>query len=407
MEITIMSGTQWGDEGKGKCAYYMSQFSDISIRSIGGANAGARFYHEGKKEDEDWFFRMLPAGMLRDNVGVIADGVVIGLERLVFEIDKLEQHFGDLSERLLISGNAHIILPSHIDKDAEMDEGVLNIGTVRQGNGPVHADRTLRTGVSVDEFIESEGKPDGQTKHWNNEAFLKTLKKYRANSKLFLSNAGKSGKKILIQGTQGFMLDNMHGTYPHATSANTSSMGILHGAGLPYSKVVRNIGVTKAYTTRYSQGLMPTECPPDTVAHIRSLGNDVSNDVGKNLRIGWLDIVALRYAQEINQFSELFLTKIDALSELDEIPVCIGYDTGDEVLDICHEWSRKGPAKYKPVYKNLKGWKHPIRGLQNYDELPQEAKDYIAFIEGLLETPVSYVGTGPKNWEIIDRSENV
>ncbi len=391
---------------RGNALNYMSQFSDICIRSIGGANAGATFHYEGKEEDEDWYFSMLPVGMLRDNVGVIADGVVIGLKRLVFEIDKLELHSGDLSGRLLISGNAHVVLPSHIDKDAEMDEGVLNIGTVRQGNGPAHADRMSRTGVSVDEFIESEGKPDGQTKHWNNEVFLKTLKRFRCNSKLFLSNTGKSGKKILIQGTQGFMLDNMHGTYPHATSANTSSLGVLHGAGLPYSKVTRNIGVTKAYTTRYSQGFMPTECPSDAEAHIRSLGNEISHDLGKHLRIGWLDLVALSYAQEINQYSELFLTKLDVLSELDEIPVCVGYDTGDEILDICHEWSRKGQTKYKPVYKSMKGWKRPIRGLQNYEELPQEARDYIAFIEDRLETPVNFIGTGPKDREIIDRSKN-
>jgi len=400
MEVILISGTQWGDEGKGKVSYYMSQFTDVCMRCGGGSNAEATFYHEGK----DWRFRMIPIGIMRDNIAMITDGALISCDHLLLETNQLEEKFGDVSDRFMISGNAHVVLPSHRKKDAYIDEKVLKISTIRQGIGPAIADRAYRVGVNVYEFINSGGKPQGQTEHWENrEKYVEILQKYCKNTKRILMKLCKTDKKILIQGSQGFMLDNIHGTYPAVTSSSTSTVGLLNGAGLPYTSVTRNIGVTKAYITRYSPGPFPTECSQEDQEKIRNAGNEFSYGSLKPLRIAWLDIAMLRYAHEINDYSEFCLTKLDVLSDFKKIPVCIGYRHRNETINTCYEWSNMDTSEYEPVYKILKGWNCPIRGIRNFEELPTEARDYVKFIENQIGVSVSMIGTGPNDKDMIIR----
>lgn len=401
MELIIASGIQWGDEGKGKTSFYLSQFADVCMRSGGGSNAEASFYHEGK----GWHFRMIPSGVIRGKIGLMADGVLISCDHIMNEISQLEEEFGDISHRFMISGNAHVILPSHRAKDVRIDEKLLKIDTTRQGIGPAMADKAYRVGVNVDTFIRCGGEPAGQDEHWEDrEKYVEMLRKYRKNTKKYLAELRKTDKTVLIQGSQGFMLDNVHGTYPCVTSSYTSTAGLLHGAGLPYSSVTRNIGILKAYPIRFDRtGPFPTECSQSDQEHIRNAGNEFSHGTNKPLRIGWLDMVALRYAQEINHYTELCLNKIDVLSGLSEIPVCIGYRHRGETMETCYEWSNMDASEYEPVYKVLKGWQRPIRGVQDFMELPVEARDYVTFVEEQLEVPVTMIGTGPKNEEMIVR----
>ncbi len=400
MEVIMASGTQWGDEGKGKVNYYLSQFSDVCMR-CGGANAEATFYHNGKA----LHFRMIPSGLMRGNVGIMTDGVLIACDRLLLDIRQVEEIFGDVSDRFMISGNAHVVLPSHRAKDLAMDENVLKISTTRQGIGPAMADRAYRVGVNVDAFIRSGGEPQGQDEHWEErEQYVELLRKYRRDTKRYLAELQKTDKKLLIQGSQGFMLDNMHGTYPSVTSSYTSTAGLLHGAGLPYGSVARSIGILKAYITRLDQSsLFLSECSQSEQEHIRNTGNEFTHTSNVPLRIGWLDLVALRYAQAINHYTELCMTKIDVLSELKEIPVCVGYRYRGEIVDTCYEWSDIDSREYEPVYKVLKGWQRPIRGVRDFTDLPVETRDYVAFIEEQVGVRMSMIGTGPGDEEIIVR----
>ncbi|MEK8016629.1 MAG: adenylosuccinate synthetase [Candidatus Parabeggiatoa sp.] len=401
MELIIASGAQWGDEGKGKVSYYLSQFSDVCMRAGGGSNAEATFYHEGK----GYHFQMIPSGVVRGKVGMMGDGVLISCDRLMLELRQLEEEFGDISDRFMISGNAHVVLPSHRAKDAFLDQNVLKINTIRQGIGPAMADRAYRVGVNVDTFIRTGGAPEGHDEHWEErEQYVEMLSKYRKNTKRYLAELKKTDKTVLIQGSQAFMLDNVHGTYPYVTSSYTSTAGLLQGAGLPYNTVTRNIGIVKAYPIRFDRtGHLPTECAESDQEVIRNAGNEFAHTSGTPLRIGWLDMVALRYAQDINHYTEFFFTKIDVLSELKEIPVCIGYRYHGKTIDTCYEWSNMDLSEYEPVYKVLKGWQRPIRGIQDFMELPVEARDYVAFLEDQVGVRVSLIGTGPKDDEVIVR----
>lgn len=398
MEVFIVSGTQWGDEGKGKVAFYISQFTDVSIRCGGGSNAETTIYHKGK----EWDIQMLPVGIIRGNIGLIADGLLINCKRLLYEIENLENKYGNVKDLLKISGNAHIVLPSHIEKDKYLDEKILKISTIKQGIGPALADRVLRTGISVDDYIDTYKKFNREIDDWQDrEKYVRVLNKFRANTKECISKLSSTNKKILIQGSQGFMLDNVHGTYPYVTSSHTSTVGLLHGVGLPYTKVTRNIGVCKPYVTRYSTGPLPTECSVDEQNYIRDKGNEYSYSLRKPLRIGWLDLIALKYAQEINQYSELCLTKIDVLSGIINIPICIGYEYKGKVFNSCFDWNSQVSFDYKPIYKIFKGWSKNIRGIKTLSELPAEAKDYISFIEEFVKVKISMISTGPKDEEMI------
>ena len=401
MKLIVVSGIQWGDEGKGKTSFYFSQFADACVRCGGGSNAEYSFYHEG----EGWHLQMIPSGVVRGKIGILADGVLIHCDRLMAEIHQVEAKFGDISDRFMISGNAHVVLPSHREKDAELDERVLNIDTTRQGIGPAMADRAYRVGVNVDTFIRCSGEPASQNEHWQKrEAHVEMLRKYRKNTKRYLSELKNTDRTVLIQGSQAFMLDNVHGTYPYVTSSYTSTAGLLHGAGLPYNSVTRNIGVLKAYPIRFDRtGPLPTECGDRDAEYIRHAGREYSYTSGRPLRIGWLDLVALRYAQEINYYTEFCMNKIDVLSGLQEIPVCIGYRYRGETMKICYEWSNAKIGEYEPVYKILQGWQRPIAGMRDFMDLPVDARDYIQFVEDEVGVRVSTIGTGPRDEDAIAR----
>ena len=400
MHITIVNGAHWGDEGKGKICHYLSQQTDVSVRCNGGSNAG----HQVVIGNESISFRMLPIGIVNGNMGLITGEVVLGCDWLLRDIKIAEEKLGSISERLLISENAHVVLPQHRQRDTKLDQNSLKIGTTKQGIGPAISDRRSRVGVDLKSFLAGNVGSFGPLPDIYQE-YRQVLQQYAGSTNEYFAKqkAQKKELKILIESGQGFMLDNTHGTYPFVTSSHTSSAGLLHGAGLPVTWLKRNIAVTKAYVTRYSVGPFVARCEPQQEQQLREFGNEYGNHSRKPMLCGWFDLVALRYAQHVNHYTELCINKLDVLSPYDEIPVCVGYKYKGQILDTLYEWNNLDQDAYQPVYKVLKGWRKDISGLQSFAELPPEAQDYIKFIEDAVEVPVTLIGTGPKNNDVIDR----
>jgi len=399
MKLNIAVGAQWGDEGKGKINLHLAQGADICMRCGGGSNAECSVYHEGK----EFHFRMLPAGMVRGRIGLIGDGVLIRCDRLMKDVQALEAHFGDLSDRLIISGNAHVVMPDHVRLDGRNND-TGKTETIREGVGPAVADRAHRIGVTVDQFIAA----DGELAHyepWEDRAtFVALLKKYRGNIKEYLAGVRNSDVSVMIQGSQALMLDAIHGVYPAVTSTNTTTTGMLYGAGLPYSAVTRNIGICKAFPTRFDDtGPLPTEIPSPEQERIRALANEFCHVPIKALRVGYQDLVALRYSHQINDYSELCLNKIDVMTGLDRIPICVGYERDGRVFDAFYDWHTIADRPVTPVYEYLPGWTEDIRGAQTFTALPRNAQNYISFIEETVGVPIRIIGTGPADHEMIVR----
>lgn len=413
METTIISGAQFGDEGKGKVCYHLSKNSDISIRCSGGTNAEHTFMHNGSMLK----FRILPIGIINGNIAIITGNVVINCTILLEEIKKAKSIIGDISGRLFISENADIILPKH----REISKSNVNIGTIGHGVGPANADRRLRQGISlkayynnINEFLDISDK---------DKIALKKIKKYVCNTEKFLEKENSNNKKlkVLIEGNQGFLLDNLYGTYPYVTSSSLSSTAFLHGAGIAVNSLKRNVGVIRSYLSRFSVGPLVTRCTGDELNALRNAGNEYDVPTsryerelfnynkygrkGRGLDCGWLDIVALKYAHYMNSYTEFYLNKLDVLSYLDEIPVCIGYEYKGKLFHTFYEWSYLKEDDCKPVYKMIKGWKKNIFGINSPEQLPSEAEDYIKCIEDMIEVPIRFVGTGPGIEETIDRAK--
>ena len=425
MNVTLVLGAQWGDEGKGKIVDILSKDADIVARYQGGANAGHTVVFNGKK----FILHLIPSGILNPNsFCIIGNGVVIDPYALLEEIDLLGKFNISVDNRLLISNKAHLILPYHKILDKVSEEcSEKSIGTTGRGIGPAYVDKFARCGIRVSEILHPEilknhleknfkekiqlitkyyGK-DVEEQDYNRQISeyleaLNKIKQYVADTTFFINRQIKDGKKVLIEGAQGTLLDVDHGTYPFVTSSNPTSGGACTGLGIPPTVITNIIGVAKAYTTRVGNGPFPTELKDETSEIIRKNGFEYGSTTGRPRRCGWLDLVALKYSIMINGINSLALTKIDVLSSFSEIKVCVKYQIdGNETTEFPSDSIILDNAK--PIYQVLPGWNKSLAGINAYENLPSETKEYIKFIEDYLQIPVNIISTSPERTDTIIR----
>jgi len=421
MPAIVLLGAQWGDEGKGKATDILGDRVDYVVRYQGGNNAG----HTVVIGDQKYALHLLPSGILSPNVvPVIGNGVVIDPAVLLEEIKGLNDRGIDTS-KLVISSNAHLITPYHrtIDKVSERFLGKAKIGTTGRGIGPAYADKISRIGIRVqDLFDESilEKKIEGAlrdknqvlTKVFNRKdmqaqeildeyrGYAEILRPYMADTALLLNNALEEGKTVLLEGSQGTLLDVDHGTYPFVTSSNPTAGGACTGSGIGPTKIERVIGIVKAYTTRVGSGPFPTELENEDGEKLRTIGHEYGTTTGRNRRCGWYDAPIARFAVRINGHTDFFLTKLDVLTGWEKIPVCVAYEIdGKRVEEVPSSQTDFHHAI--PIYEYLPGWSEDISKARDIADLPKNARDYIAFLEEISGAPMSAIGVGPGRDETI------
>ena len=423
MAVDVLLGLQWGDEGKGKIVDVLTPKYDIIARFQGGPNAGHTLEFEGIKH----VLHTIPSGIFHKGVkNVVGNGVVIDPVVLKVEIDKLLPMGVNVQEQLLISRKAHIILPSHklLDKASEIAKGKAKIGSTLKGIGPTYMDKTGRNGLRVGDVFAPNFKELYDTlveKHKNllknfdiefdiesleKDFFegIETLKSLTPiDSEHYLNDAWKAGKKILAEGAQGTMLDVDFGTYPFVTSSNTITAGTCTGLGIAPNKIKNVIGIFKAYCTRVGSGPFPTEEDNETGEKIRQIGFEFGATTGRERRCGWIDIPALKYAIMINGVTELSMMKGDVLDTFETIKVCTHYMHNGEKIDYFPYSINDGNTT--PVYKEVKGWQTDLTKLTGDDQMPEALVNYIDYLEGLLEVPISIVSVGPDRSQTIMRKE--
>ncbi len=415
MPAVVLVGAQWGDEGKGKATDLLGDRVDYVVRYQGGNNAG----HTVVIGDKKFALHLLPSGILTpDCVPVIGNGVVVDLEVLFREIDGLNEKGVDTS-KLLISANAHVITPYHVtvDKVSERFLGKRAIGTTGRGIGPTYGDKMGRLGIRIQDLFDPsilrqkvEGallqKNELLVKVYNRAAvrpqevvdhllsFAERLKPMVADTALVLNNALAEGKTVLLEGGQGTLLDVDHGTYPFVTSSNPTAGGATTGSGIGPTKITGVIGILKAYTTRVGSGPFPTELFDEWGEYLRKTGGEVGVTTGRNRRCGWFDAPIARYATRVNGLTDIFLTKLDVLTGIKEIPVCVAYEVdGKRVEEV--PVSQTDFHHAKPIYELFPGWEEDISTAKTFEDLPKNAQDYVLALEKLSGTRVSAIGVGP------------
>jgi adenylosuccinate synthase len=415
MPAIVLVGAQWGDEGKGKATDLLGDRVEYVVRYQGGNNAG----HTVVIGDKKFALHLLPSGILTPGcTPVIGNGVVVDLEVLFREIDGLNAKGVDTS-RLMISANAHIITPYHVtvDKVSERFLGKRAIGTTGRGIGPTYGDKMGRLGIRVQDLFDPsillqkvEGalvqKNEILVKVYNRAAvrpqevvdhllsFAERLKPMVADTALVLNNALDAGKTVLLEGGQGTLLDVDHGTYPFVTSSNPTAGGATTGSGIGPTKITGVIGILKAYTTRVGSGPFPTELFDEWGEFLRKTGGEVGVTTGRNRRCGWFDAPIARYATRINGLTDIFLTKLDVLTGIKEIPVCVAYEVDGKRLEEIPV-SQTDFHHAKPIYEMFPGWEEDISVCKSFDELPKNAKDYVLALEKMSGTRISAIGVGP------------
>ncbi len=423
MSVDLILGLQWGDEGKGKIVDFLTNSYEIIARFQGGPNAGHTLEFDGIKH----VLHTIPSGIFHSNVqNLIGNGVVIDPVIFKKEIENLDQFKIDLYSKLLISNKAHIILPTHrmLDAVSERSKGKSKIGSTLRGIGPTYMDKTGRNGIRVGDIFEKnwEVKYDMLCKkHMNiinsyknkiefdlnkmNKEFFDALEKLRKfkviNTQFYLSNAQKSGKNILAEGAQGTLLDIDFGTYPYVTSSTTTAAGACTGLGIAPKDINEVYGIFKAYTTRVGSGPFPTEINGRDGEIMAKAGNEFGSTTGRARRCGWLDLVALKYAIQINGVTQLIMMKGDVLSGFKKIKICISYDTEENLADEFPFNLSKN--EILPKYIEFPGWQKDITNINSESELPKEFIGYIKFIEKELETPIKIISVGPDRKQTIFR----
>jgi adenylosuccinate synthase len=421
---TVLVGAQFGDEGKGKLVDYLSEKFDIVVRYQGGANAG----HTICFDDKTVVLHLIPSGIFNPNcVCVIGNGVVIDPDALMKEIEMIQAMGYSLEGRLLISHNAHLIMPYHksIDSAAEESMGGMRIGTTGRGIGPSYADKFSRIGIRIVDLLSPkileeklrssiDAKNNLLTKIYSKEelnveeivkrytTFDRSIDSYVKNTQIYLNDQLAKGKTVLLEGAQGSLLDVDHGTYPFVTSSNPTAGGACTGSGIPPTRIGNVIGVAKAYMTRVGNGAFPTELHDETGERIRKIGHEFGATTGRPRRCGWLDLVLLKYANSINGVTELALTKLDVLDDFDDIKICTGYKVDGKILrdfPTDHETL----SRLEPQYKTLKGWNTSNTKAKNFKELHPNTQAYLEFIEFELDTPITFISVGPKRHETVFR----
>jgi adenylosuccinate synthase len=399
-------GAQWGDEGKGKIVDLVSLHYDIVARYQGGHNAGHTVVIEGKS----YILQLIPSGMFRGGkIGVIGNGVVIAPSALLAEIKKMESSGFYFENRLHISDRAHLILPHHLWREKE-SEKIMNIGTTLRGIGPAYEDKAARCGFRVCDLLQSNfekrlqpmylGKPEGEEFLTQIPAFRAEFAKYVCNCSSFLAEAIQNNKRLLFEGAQATMLDVDHGTYPFVTSSSCAAGGISTGLGIGPKHIHKVLGVSKAYATRVGSGPFPSELKNSIGDAIRNRGKEFGSITGRPRRCGWLDLVALKYATQINGMDALCVTKLDILDELDELAVCVEYELeGQRVREF--PASSERVENCSVILKTFPGWKSNTYGLRKLSELPSNARKYLDFIEEYLRVPIAMLSTSPERDDTI------
>ena len=425
MPALVVVGAQWGDEGKGKTTDILGTRVDYVVKPNGGNNAGHTVVVGGEKYE----LKLLPAGILSPNVvPVIGNGVVVNLEALFQEIDMLESRGADTS-KLKISSNAHLVAPYHqvLDRVTERFLGKRAIGTTGRGIGPTYSDKVARLGIRVqDIFDESilrqkiEGALDQKNelliKVYNRRAveveeiveyflsYAERLRPYVCDTSLLLNQALDEGNVVVMEGGQATMLDVDHGTYPFVTSSNPSAGGAVVGAGVGPTRISRVIGIVKAYTTRVGAGPFPTELFDDMGIYLQKTGGEFGVNTGRPRRCGWYDAVIARYAARVNGFTDYVLTKLDVLDALDEIPVCVAYDVDGKRFDEMPD-NQSDFHHAKPIFETFPGWKEDISGVRKFEDLPENAQNYVLALEKMSGCRISVIGVGPDREQSIVRHE--
>jgi len=421
MNVTILVGSQWGDEGKGKIVDILSDRYDIVARYQGGANAG----HTVIIGDKKFILHLIPSGILRENIiCVIGNGVVIDPKALLDEIKILEDSGINIKGRLLISQNAHLIMPYHKILDSISESGSSKIGTTGRGIGPCYIDKFARKGIKIVDLLDKnileekikcnlEEKNNILSKIYNHDElnvqeiideyleFDKSIDQYIIDVPSYLNQAISDEKSILLEGAQGTMLDIDHGTYPFVTSSHPTSGGACTGTGIPPTKITSIIGIVKAYTTRVGLGPFPTELLGNEGEKLREEGAEYGATTGRPRRCGWFDSYLLNYSRQINGIERAAITKLDVLSYLDEIKICVGYEiNGKKMKTFPSDLNQM--FKAKPIYEAVPGWKEDISQAKYFDDLPNAAQDYLSFISQKSGFEISMISVGPRRDQTIE-----
>ncbi|WP_018177904.1 adenylosuccinate synthase [Jongsikchunia kroppenstedtii] len=426
MPAIVLIGAQWGDEGKGKATDLLGERLQWVVRYQGGNNAG----HTVVLPDGETFaLHLIPSGILTPGVkNVIGNGVVVDPGVLLTELGGLEDRGVDTTG-LMISADAHLLMPYHvaIDKVTERFLGNKKIGTTGRGIGPCYMDKIARVGVRVQDVLDEgilaqkveaalEIKNQMLVKIYNRQALepakvvdevleqAEGFKHRIADTRLLLNKALEAGETVLLEGSQGTLLDVDHGTYPFVTSSNPTAGGAAVGSGIGPTQITTVLGILKAYTTRVGSGPFPTELFDEHGEYLAKQGGEVGVTTGRARRTGWFDAVIARYATRVNGITDYFLTKLDVLSSLDTVPICVGYEVDGERL---HEMPMTQSQIHhaKPIYEEMPGWWEDISGARTFDDLPKNARDYVLRLEDLAGAHISCIGVGPGRDQTIVRRD--
>ncbi len=423
MAVNLLLGLQWGDEGKGKIVDVLTANYDIIARFQGGPNAGHTLIFNGHKH----VLHTIPSGIFHKNaINVVGNGVVIDPVIFKKELDNLTAFNLDFNSKLLLSKKAHLILPTHrlLDAASEASKGKKKIGSTLKGIGPTYMDKTGRNGMRIGDLEMPNWKDTYQNltnKHLKMLSFFDIQLKYNLkeleaeffeaiavlkklpfiDSEEYLNNAIKNNKTILAEGAQGSLLDIDFGTYPYVTSSTTTAAGACTGLGIAPNKIKEVFGIFKAYTTRVGSGPFPTELFDEDGKKMAKIGNEFGATTGRPRRCGWLDLVALKYAVQINGVTQLIMMKGDVLSGFNTLKVCTSYiNKGEEINYFPYNIEKQNVT---PVYTELKGWKEDVTSITCANDLPKELMDYIKYIEDFVEVPVKIISVGPDRKQTILR----
>jgi len=421
LSTTVVLGAQWGDEGKGKVTDFFASSADLVIRFQGGNNAG----HTIVVGEDKIALSLTPSGVLYPNcVPVIGSGCVVDLGFLKKELKMLNEK-NISTEKLALSANAHVIMPYHkiLDKLIEESLGEKKIGTTKKGIGPCYADKIQRYGIRVQDLLDDSvfaeklnanlnEKNNLLTKIYNHDPlsadeiieefseYKEMVQQHISDTSLLVSNAIKENKSILFEGAQGTLLDIDHGTYPFVTSSNTSAANAATGSGIGPLNLDRVVGVTKAYISRVGSGPFITEQENEIGDYLIEKGAEFGVVTGRRRRCGWLDLISLKYSVRVNSLSELFITKLDVLSGLEEIQLGVGYKYNDEILTD-YPYDQKVAYEAEPIYETMQGWDEDITRIDKFEDLPSNAQKYIKAIEDFIGVPITFISVGP------ERNQNI
>lgn len=417
--VNIAVGAQWGDEGKGKWIDIMSAHSDIVVRFQGGNNAGHTLYVEGQKV----VLHQIPSGILHEETqAALGAGVVINPLQLQEEIESTQKLAPISPERLWLSARAHVITPWAIHRDGKSEEeSDTPIGTTKRGIGPTYADKSARTGLRLGHFVDNERRNNwlsfakknisgfadyyaSDKAEWDRfEAAAEAIRPYVCDAEINLREAMREGKRVLVEGAQGTLLDIDHGTYPFVTSSSTIAGGALASVGFSGKQISNIYGIAKAYVTRVGEGPFPSELFDDDGAKLAEKGHEFGATTGRPRRCGWLDTVALKYSYLANGCTGLILNKMDILDHFETIKICTAYEHPKLGRIEQMPWDPFVLEECKPVFEEIAGWHEELPKKGHFKDMPQKAQDYVARVEELIEGRITMIGTGPNRGDALYR----